>query len=318
MEIKEKFINLREERLGKEKHNNQGYLMNIIEYRDANNVIVEFQDEYKARVHTNYKSFEDGSVWNPYYRYGETATNHQGCLMKIVEYNRSDDIVVEFQDEYKGRVHTQYTSFKRGNVKNPYYPSVLGVGIIGSKYPSKINNKETKEYSMWKGVIYRCFDEKTKEKQPTYKDAVCCKEWLLFENFYEWLHEQENFNKWCDNKWNVDKDIHVKGNKLYSPETCCLVPQNVNSLFINKANYRGSLPIGVKQSGNSFIARCSNPITKNRDYLGSYGTSKSAFMAYKKYKEDLVKQIAEMEYFEGNITKKCYQAMMNYEVEITD
>lgn len=251
-------------------------------------------------------------------RLGEENVNHQGCLMKIVEYNRVDDILVEFQDEYKGVVHTQYKSFVRGNVKNPYYPMMLGVGMLGSKYPSKINDITTKEYQAWKGMIYRCFDTQTKNRNLAYMDAICCKEWLCFENFYEWLHSQENFDKWNDDKWTIDKDILVKGNKIYSPETCCLVPNNVNALFINKSNYRGDLPIGVKRSHKSFIARCSNPITGNREYLGSYSTPSHAFLAYKKYKEDLIEQIAQIEYDKGNITKKCYNAMMGYEVEITD
>lgn len=251
-------------------------------------------------------------------RLGEENINHQGCLMKIVKYNRVDDILVEFQDKYKAIIHTQYKCFIKGNVKNPYYPMVLGVGMIGSKYPSKIDNKETKEYQAWKSMIYRCFDENTKDKQPTYQNAICCEEWLLYENFYEWLHSQENFDKWSDNKWNIDKDILIKGNKIYSPDTCCLVPCNINSLFINKSNYRGDLPIGVKRSGKSYIARCSNPITCNREYLGSYSTPYYAFLAYKKYKENLIKQIAETEYLKGNITEKCYHVMINYQVEITD
>lgn len=251
-------------------------------------------------------------------RLGTENYNHQGCLMKIIKYNRVDDILVEFQDGYKGVVHTQYKCFVRGNVKNPYYPMVLGVGMLGSKYPSKINDKETKEYQAWKGVIYRCFDKKTKGKQLTYQNADCCSEWLCFENFYEWLHGQENFDNWNDNRWNIDKDILIKGNKFYSPETCCLVPCNVNSLFINKSNYRGDLPIGVKRSGNSFLARCSNPITGKREYLGSYSTPYYAFLAYKKYKENLIKQVARIEYDKGNISKQCYEAMMRYEVEITD
>ena len=252
-------------------------------------------------------------------RLGEENVNHQGCLMKIINYNRVDDILVEFQDEYKGIVHTQYKSFVKGNVKNPYHPMVLGVGTIGSRYPAKVDNEETEEYQAWKGMIYRCFDKNTKKRQPTYKDVTCCKEWLLFENFYEWLHEQENFNKLHNkSKWNVDKDILIKGNKIYSPKTCCLVPMNVNSLFIKKDNYRGDLPIGVKHSHKSFMARCSNPITGVREYLGSYSTPFKAFIAYKNYKEDLIKQIARIEYNKGNITERCCNAMMNYEVEITD
>ena len=313
-------INQKENRLGEERYNYQGYLMRIAEYIDANNMIVEFEDEYKTKVCASYRQFDDGGLKNPNYRIDKISINHQGCPMMIVEYGNANNMVVEFQDEYKGRVHTNYWSFTKGNVKNPYHPMVLGVGRIGVKYPSKINDKTTKEYQAWKGVVARCFDEKYKQKHPTYKDVTCCKEWLLYENFYEWLHNQENFDKWHRGRqWNVDKDILFKGNKVYSPETCCLVPNNVNKLFSKSDAVRGNLPIGVRSSGGRFQARCCNPITNQTEYLGAYSKMEDAFyLGYKPYKEDIIKQVAKLEYNQGNITKQCYDAMMKYEVEITD
>lgn len=256
-------------------------------------------------------------------RLGEEKYNKQGCLMKIIEYNSATDIIVEFQDEYKAKVHTQYSSFKRNKIKNPYHPSVYGVGITGNKYPTWVigENKHTKEYGIWMNMLIRCFDDKTKTKYPTYKDVTCCKEWLLFDNFYEWLHNQENFDKWHDNdKWHLDKDILVKGNKLYSPYTCCLVPEIVNKIFLKNDVDRGDLPIGVTRDSKSygFIARCMNPITGKRYYLGYYTIKEKAFLSYKKYKEDLIKQIAQIEYDKKNITEECYNAMLNYKVEIND
>lgn len=256
-------------------------------------------------------------------RLGEERLSNQGCLMKIIEYNDAVDIIVEFQDEHKAKVHTQYTNFKRGNVKNPYYPSVYGVGITGNKYPTWIigTDKHTKEYEIWMNMLIRCFDNKIKEKYPTYKDVSCCDEWLYYDNFYEWLHSQENFDKWYSNeKWHLDKDILIKGNKIYSSETCCLVPENVNKLFLKDDASRGSLPIGVTKDskGYGFVIRCMNPLTGNRDYLGYHTNMEKAFQLYKQHKENLIKQVAQIEYDKSNITKKCYQAMMDYEVEITD
>ena len=254
-------------------------------------------------------------------RLGEEKLNKQGCLMKIVEYNSATDIVVEFQDNYKAKVHTQYSSFKRNKVKNPYYPTVYNVGITGNKYPTWDNDKHTKEYDAWQNMLARCFDGKIKEKYPTYQDAICCNEWLLYDSFYEWLHNQDNFNKWYDNEdWHLDKDILVKGNKIYSPETCLLVPYNVNKLFIKHDMCRGDLPIGITKDrkGYGYIARCMNPLTGERDYLGYRTSVKEAFQLYKLHKEKLIKQVAEVEYSKGNITENCYKAMMNYKVEITD
>lgn len=249
-------------------------------------------------------------------RLGETNENHQGCLMKIIEYNTTKDIVVEFQDSFKTKVHTQYNNFKKGNVRNPFYPSVYTVGIIGTKY--SINNNE-KEYRAWKDIIKRSYDEKLINKRPTYQNVTCCKEWLNFENFCDWIHSQENYEKWLNgNRWCIDKDILIKGNKVYSPETCCLVSNEVNCLFLKSDNSRNGLPIGVSKKEDKFQAYCDNPFTHKKEYLGLYDAPKQAFKRYKHRKEEIIKRVAQEEFDKGNITKECYEAMLKYEVEITD
>lgn len=245
--------------------------------------------------------------------------NHQGSIMKIIEYNNATDIIVEFQDNYKTKVHTRYKHFIEGNVRNPYHPTIYGIGMIGNKYPMSINGKDTKEYKAWCHILERCYSKIYHNKQPTYKKVRVCEEWLLFENFYEWIHGQDNFDKWYNgNRWGLDKDILVKGNKIYSPETCCLVPQNVNNLFTKNNAIRGSTFIGVHEQKGKYLSCCNNIFTNKQEYLGSYNTPEEAFYVYKNYKENLIKQVAEIEYNKGNITERCYNAMMNYEVEITD
>ena len=239
--------------------------------------------------------------------------------MKIIEYNGTNDIVIEFQDEHKTKIHTRYEHFMSGSIKNPYYPEVCGVGMIGTKYPSRINNIKTKEYTTWHRMIRRSFDIALKERQPTYKEVTCCKEWLLYENFYEWLHSQENFDKWFNGeRWNLDKDILIKKNKVYSPKTCCLVPNTVNTLFVKNDADRGDLPIGVGKRKGAFFVQFSNSLENGHEYLGTYQTKEEAFLAYKHRKEEVIKHVAEIEYSKCNITKECYEAMMDYEVEITD
>lgn len=133
------------------------------------------------------------------------------------------------------------------------------------------------------------------------------------------MHSQPNFDKWYSGKrWAIDKDILVKGNKVYSPDVCCLVPQNVNCLFLKREAERGDYPIGVGYKNESFLASCHNPFTNRKEELGYYSTPEKAFYTYKDYKENLIKQVAQIEYDKGNITKECYDAMMNYKVEITD
>lgn len=247
-------------------------------------------------------------------RIGETKYNIHGDLMKIVEYNTNKDIIVEFQDRHKTKIHTRYKFFTEGTVRNPYSKNMFGVAIVGNKYST-----HTKEYSAWNNMLRRCFDDNFKEKHSTYKDTTCCEEWLYYENFYEWLHKQENFDKWLNGKrWGVDKDILVKGNKIYSPDTCCLVPQNVNKLFTKNDMYRGDLPIGVTRKDDLLYVSCHNPFINRQKFLTYCNESKNGFFAYKSYKEDVIKKVAKIEYDKGNITKQCYEAMMKYEVGIDD
>ena len=315
--------NKKEHRIGIEKLNNEDYLMKVIEYNSANDMTVEFQDEWKETKKTCWDSFIKGKVRNPHKNRNNLENyNKQGCLMKIVEYINANNITIEFQDKFKSHVHVIWKDFKDGNIKNPYYPSVFGIGATGNKYDvcyidENGKKKNTKEYQTWLSMLHRCFDKKEKLRNPTYKDVTCCDEWLYYESFYEWLHSQENFDKWkVLDKSALDKDIIIKGNKIYSPETCCLVPVNVNSLFVKNNANRGSLPIGVTLHNNKYRAQ----LQKENKYITfkSRKTYEEAFKDYKDAKEKWIKQVAQDEYDRGNITKKCYDAMMNYQVEISD
>lgn len=265
------------------------------------------------------KSVQESNKKNE--RLGEEKLNHQGCLMKIVEYNNANDIVVEFQDEYHAKINTIYANYKVGNITNPYFKSILGVAMVGNKYKANSNKRHTKEYSTWFSMLSRCYDEKFKKRKETYENVTCCEEWLNYENFYEWLHSQENFDKWLNgDRWAIDKDILIKGNKIYSPETCCLVPPTINLLFTKSDKRRGNLPIGVSCSKfNEYTYYTLSISRKIHNHPSKYfKSSEDAFYYYKNLKENIIKQTAKEEYNNGNITKKCYEAMMNYEVEITD
>lgn len=64
-------------------------------------------------------------------RIGEISVNKHGTSLIIIEYNRKDDVIVEFQDDYQFKTKTTYQNFKKGHVNNPYDKIVCNVGFIG-------------------------------------------------------------------------------------------------------------------------------------------------------------------------------------------
>ena len=199
---------------------------------------------------------------------------------------------------------------------------IYGIGHSSKINPITIDGKKVKEYETWRGMLKRCRDEQYLIREPTYNGCIVSDEWLYYDNFYNWVTLQENYSKWKEGegRWAIDKDIIYKGNQLYSKYTCFLVPQNVNALFTNRKLHRGKYPIGVCwfKHLSKYGAYCMNPFTKKDEYIGTFLTQEEAFDAYKTYKENIIKCVAEKEYSNGNITKECMIAMLQYKIEIND
>lgn len=251
-------------------------------------------------------------------RLGEERYNYYGTLMKIVEYNSSADITIEFQDEYKTRIkNREYKEFLKGGIKNPYDKEVCDVGCIGvGKYKSRGKNGEkTKAYLYWTDMLDRCYNPYSLNKRNDYIDVFVCEEWLCFQNFAKWFYE--NYYECNGEKMQLDKDILVKGNKIYSPQTCIFTPSRINMMFIKQKKHRGKCPIGVKyhKRDNKFEVNCSNK-NKEYQYLGRFDNEMEAFACYKNFKEKVIKQVADE--YKDLIPKELYEALYKYEVEIND
>ena len=253
-------------------------------------------------------------------RTGERNINTFGSEMVIVECRGALDIDVYFPEYNWIAKGMRYDNFKKGNIKCPYERRVYGVGYLGEgKYKVYENGKNTKYYDAWHDMLNRCYSEKLHKKYPTYKDCKVCDEWHNFQNFGIWY--KDNYYKIEDEKMHLDKDILIKGNKIYSPDTCIFVPQRINKLFTKCDKNRGNSVIGTHHDkNNKYQANCRlvNPKTgksKNK-YLGIYDTELEAFEVYKYYKEKNIKEVAD--YFKEQIPQKLYDALYNYEVEIDD
>lgn len=205
-----------------------------------------------------------------------------------------------------------------GKTKNPYAKNTLGVGYLGEgDYKTRENNKKTKYYTSWYNMLNRCYNPKFHEAYPSYKDCFVDEEWLCFQNYAEWYIN--NYYEIDGEIICLDKDILFKDNKIYSPDTCIFAPNRINALFTKSDKARGDLPIGIDElPSGRFRAHCSilNGNKKELHTIGTYDTIQEAFLYYKNFKENYIKQVAEE--YKNKIPKKLYDALYDYTVEITD
>ena len=244
---------------------------------------------------------------------GKVCKSKSSGDFKIVKYNDSTDVEIRFLKTGYETV-TRLDCIKSGGIKDPYSPSVYDIGILGTKYPSAVNGVKTKEYNLWMNMLRRCYSDAYKKRKPTYESCEVSDNFKSYEYFYEWCNNQFGFN---NKDWQLDKDLLIKGNKVYSESTCVFIPQEINSLLLKSDKKRGEYLIGVSWSNTNkaFVAM----VNKNKgkqEWLGSFNTELEAFNAYKIAKESFVKEQAEK--WKGKIDNRAYNALMNYTVEITD
>ena len=232
---------------------------------------------------------------------------------KIVKYNDSYNVEIQFLKTGFGTVAT-LGNIRNGKVKDPYSPSVCGVGIVGTKYVYKINGVQTKEYVLWKHMLQRCYSDDFKKERPTYEGCQVSENFKSYEYFYEWCHEQVGFG---NEGFQLDKDLLVKGNKVYSEDSCVFLPSEINMVLVKHTPSRGKHPIGVSwySKSKTFMAQ----VNKNKgkpENLGYFKTEIEAYNAYKTAKESFIKEQANK--WKDNIDIRAHDALMNYQVEITD
>ena len=244
---------------------------------------------------------------------GKICKSKSSGDFKILKYNNNRNVEVQFlKTGYEATI--ELVQVKRGNVKDPYSPSVYGVGILGTKYQSTINGIHTKEYKLWHNMLVRCYSDSSKKRRPTYEGCEVSDNFKSYKYFYEWCHKQIGFS---NQDWHLDKDLLVKGNKVYSENTCVFLPKEINSLLTKREALRGEYLIGVSwdKRDMAFISR----VRKNKgksEYLGSFTTEIEAFNTYKVAKEAFVKEQANN--WKSQIDPRAHEALMKYTVEITD
>lgn len=244
-------------------------------------------------------------------RSGKCYQSKNFGVIKIIEYFTSRNCTIQFED---GTIlkDVNYYSILKGGATNPNQPSVYDKGYLGIGKYSQSDNKKLR--SIWNSILTRCYNTNQELKYLAYKDVSVCEEWHNFQNFAEWFYK--NYNPETMQDWHLDKDVLVRGNKIYSPETCCFIPAEINTCFaINRI--KGEYPTGVCKANSKEVKyKAQINIDGKRTYLGAFNTVEEAFISYRDAKIKEFKKLANK--WRGKIPEEVYEALINYRVEITD
>jgi hypothetical protein len=177
---------------------------------------------------------------------------------------------------------------------------VRGVGINNADYAvyktETVNGKSNiiwrcPYYSTWDSMLRRCYYEPYLKKYPTYQGCSVCDDWIYFMTFKAWMETKNWQGK------DLDKDILVESNKVYSPETCRFVDRSLNMFLCDSGATRGEWPLGVywQKAAGKFQVKCKNPFTKKSDYLGLFNCPEAGHLAWRKRKHELACQWADLQ-----------------------
>lgn len=187
--------------------------------------------------------------------------------------------------------------------------------------PDKI---KTKACQLWENIRNRCeyLPVKDEVRFGKYSDVDSCKDWKDFQKFAEWFEKVQESGFYVKG-WQLDKDLLVKGNKIYGPEFCVFLPEEVNKALNTKRRNQGELPTGISYNKPETNARTHINVRFNCKYPEFIASAylpadqvEVGFVIYKIAREKYLQFLAEK--YKDKLDPRAYEALKNYEVNIDD
>lgn len=247
---------------------------------------------------------------------GEHYESCYGTILEVVQYEgRSKVTVLSLDSGYRAVVESG--NLRKGTVRDRLFPTIYGVGYIGNAN-TRAQGKMRREYILWRGLLTRCYDDVFIKTDKSYIGCTVSENFKSYEYFCKWCSEQIGFNA-VDDKgqyFHLDKDILVKGNKMYSEDTCCFVPQQINTAVPRTYSLKRPYVTGVHycldNSSNPFHVHISQ--YGKDSVIGRYKTEEIAYNVYKASKEAYIKEISHK--WKDKIDKRVYDNLSMYELPI--
>lgn len=160
---------------------------------------------------------------------------------------------------------------------------IYGVGINDTKF----RVVSCPKYKTWHSMLSRCYNPRKQAERPTYIDCTVSQEWHKFSAFKAWMDSQP----WQGN--HLDKDLLVIGNRVYSPSTCMFIPPKLNALLGSLSTRQSAWPLGVTKDSRTGKFRARAWTNSRKRNLGYFNYPELAELAYKKFKADHIRDIAQ-------------------------
>lgn len=229
----------------------------------------------------------------------------------VIEYRGYDQILIEHQDRYRHRDTVESNQLRSGKVKNPYQKTTFGVGFFGcGPNRASANGKMTPAYKTWRNMMRRSYCSEFQAETPTYDGCSVADEWHDFQNFAEWYYAQPNNSI---PGFDLDKDLTIVGNKVYSRKSCSILPKDINTLLMDCGSRRGSLPQGVSFSKEKGLYLAQVKIDGATKYLGRFADPASAREAYVKSKTHNIRRVAAK--YQPVLPPQVYENLMSWTLQ---
>lgn len=175
-------------------------------------------------------------------------------------------------------------------------------------------------YKVYNGIRTRCKDTTdTDYIGRCYDNVTMCQEWLDDpKTFVKWYFE--HYYEVEGESMAIDKDLFGNGSNMYSPDTCCLLPQTLNNLIVNckKSYLEGQtaddvLPLGVRKTRDGYSGEITFTGSTESIILSEWSTPEDAFNEYKIMKQANILYTAAR--YKNKIPDYIYNKLLTIEVK---
>lgn len=195
---------------------------------------------------------------------------------------------------------------------------------LEQEYIEYENKASSNVYRVYNGIRTRCKDTKNDDRiRKCYDEVTMCQEWKDNpKSFVKWY--LEHYYEFDNEEMDVDKDLFGGDAKIYSPETCCILPKSLNAILTNckkhyheeqKLNEENTLPFGVKYNGKKkkYYSNIVFTGTEKIIKLSEWDTAEEAFKEYKTMKQADMLIVAAR--YKNRIPDYIYHKLLEVEIK---